>query len=119
MMTPEEFTEKKKKELTGKIKKIPDIGRNGYHVLKIEAVTFMLQTDLPEKVFMVQRLRRIGIEGKILRKKGAKIGGIEYRIGYYIVSREGKWTWGESCPMIPQKDLPKLLKLSRSEKTIK
>ena len=62
----------------------------------------MPQTNHKEKVYVVERLRRIGTEGTIARPDNAVINEIQYRIGYYIVGRIGnknqKWTWGQYAP---------------------
>ena len=50
------------------------------------------------------------------------MGYQEYRIGYYIVGKNGnktnKWTWGQFCPFIPTEDLPKLIEKAKNEGTI-
>ena len=99
-----------------------DIGRQGRHFFKREAWTFMPQWNHNEKVFVVERLKKIKTEGTTAHKKGAKIGAIEYRIGYYMLGKigrmKGKWTWGQYCPLIPRQDLEKLFSKAKQEKTI-
>jgi hypothetical protein len=89
-----------------------DISRRGKHVLEREAWTFMPQHNLEEKVFVIERLKRIGMEGENSHKN-LKTGDIEYRIGYYMIGKngnvKGRWTWGQYCPIIPQKDFKKLM----------
>ncbi|MBI5729204.1 MAG: hypothetical protein HY983_03125 [Candidatus Magasanikbacteria bacterium] len=57
-------------------------------------------------------------EGETLHAE-VKVGDVEYRFGYYIVGKIGKaknkWWWGQSCPIIPHKDLSKLLEKAKSE----
>lgn len=105
-----------------KIIRTKDIGRKGSHVWTREAWTFMPQSNLDEKVFVVERLRKESYEGKLAKEKLWKKGEIEYRIGYYIIGKigraKGKWVWGQFCPFIPEKDLKKLLKKAKKEKTI-
>ena len=45
-----------------------DISRKGKHIFEREAWTFMTQHNLEEKVFVIERLRRIGIEGENTHK---------------------------------------------------
>ncbi|MBM3208926.1 hypothetical protein FJZ40_01395 [Candidatus Shapirobacteria bacterium] len=102
--------------------KVKDIGRKGVRFFFREAWTFMLQSNLNEKVLFIERLRKEGLEGKIARRYQWKKGDIEYRIGYYIVGRigraKGRWVWGQFCPLIPAEDLKKLLEKAKKEKTI-
>ena len=102
--------------------KAKDIGRKGIHFWVREAWTFMPQSNLDEKVFVVERLRKENYEGKLAREKLWKKGEIEYRIGYYIVGKigraKGKWVWGQFCPMIHAKDLKRLLAKAKKEKKI-
>lgn len=98
---------KKKKPI-----KMKDISRKGFHSFEREAWTFMSQHNLKEKVFVIERLRRLEIEGKTVHEL-LKTGDIEYRLGYYMIGKngnvKGRWTWGQYCPMIPQKDFKKLM----------
>ena len=51
-----------------------------------------------------------------------KKGDIEYRIGYYIVGKNGRlkdrWAWGQFCPLIPIEDFEKLISKARKEGVI-
>ncbi len=102
--------------------KMKDIGRKGRHAFIREAWTFMPQYNLPEKVFVIERLVRKSTEGDVVHRRTRKIGEIEYRIGYFIVGKNGfltgKWAWGQFCPLIPANDLLKLLKKAQQERTI-
>lgn len=106
----------------GKEIAMKDIGRNGKVFYKIVARTFMLQSNLADKVFVIERLRQTKIEGKISHPKTDKIGDQIYRIGYYIIAKngksKGKWVWGQFCPTLPIKDLKKLLDKAKKEKTV-
>ncbi len=108
----------KKEKLIG----MKDIGIEGKFYFAREAWTFMPQYNLNEKVFVIERLRKENIEGKISHKKTFKKGEIEYRIGYYIVGKigraKGRWIWGQFCPLIPKSDFDKLIKKAKKEKTI-
>lgn len=99
-----------------------DIGRKGRHAFVREAWTFMPQYNLPEKVFVIERLRKVKIEGRIVHKLTGRNGDIEYRLGYFIVGKigfmRGHWAWGQFCPIIPAKDFKKLLAKAKKEKTI-
>ena len=121
-MTAKEFILQKSKEFSipkKKILKTKDIGRKGHLIHVIEARTFMKQYDTERKVFVIERIKLIEEVGKVVEKK--KIGSIQYRFGYYIIgkigNREGKWTWGQFCPIIPDKDFWKLIELAKKEKT--
>lgn len=113
-----QFKEDKKK---GKLIGMKDIGRKGRHGFKREAWTFMVQSNLKEKVFVIERLHRMEIQGQTVHRK-IKIGDIEYRFGYYMIGKIGraknKWVWGQFCPLIPKKDLNKLLNKAKKEGTI-
>ncbi len=99
-----------------------DIGRKGRHRFVREAWTFMQQHNLDEKVFVIERLRKIKYEGRLARRKVFREGDIEYRIGYFIVGRighmRGRWAWGQFCPLIPARDLKILLNKAKRERTI-
>ena len=105
-----------------RIIKVKDIGRKGNHFFFREAWTFLPQSNLDEKVFIIERLRKENYEGHLARQKQWKKGDIEYRIGYYIVGRigrvKGRWVWGQFCPFIPAEDLKNLLRKAEKEGTI-
>ncbi len=85
MESNKQFIERKNKDFK-KFKLIPmkDIGRKGKHYWKREAWTFMIQHNLPEKVFIIERLRKVRISGTLSHP--FVVGEVEYRIGYYIVA---------------------------------
>ncbi|MGH9556338.1 MAG: hypothetical protein ACRD2Y_11005 [Terriglobales bacterium] len=97
-----------------------DIGRKGKQSFVREAFTFMPQTTLKEKVFVIERLRHATHKGVLTHPQ--RLGYREYRIGYFIVGkngrRKGKWTWGQFCPLIPVNDLRRLLDKAKKENTI-
>lgn len=99
-----------------------DIGRQGRHRFVREAWTFMPQHNHDEKVFVIERLRKIKYEGRLARRKVFREGDIEYRIGYFIVGRighmRGHWAWGQFCPLIPASDLKKLLRKAERDRTL-
>ncbi len=101
--------------------RMKDIGRKGKLVFRRVAWTFMPQTNLDKKVFVVERFIKEKKEGEHAYD-GWEEGGVEYRFGYFIVGQIGrakdKWIWGQFCPIIPHEDLEKLLKKSKKEKTI-
>lgn len=116
-----DFINRKNKEFNEKESRMKDIGRKGCFYFKKEAWTFMPQSNLSEKVFVLERLRHTGTKGKITWKDAKS--GIEYRLGYYIVGkigkRKGKWVWGQFCPLIPEKDFKKLIKKAKKEGTLR
>jgi len=102
--------------------RMKDIGRRGSHAFEREAWTFMPQSNLAdEKVFIVERLRRVRLDGDITHQ-GLRVGDVEYRIGYYMRGKirkaSGRWVWGQFCPMVPADDLPRLLDKARREGTL-
>ncbi|MBI2134790.1 hypothetical protein HYU09_02275 [Candidatus Woesearchaeota archaeon] len=120
MESAEDFIKRKEEEY--KIQKeipLKDIGRKGKHFFIREAWFFMRQHNLPEKVFVFERLRRTRVEGDIVHIKSRELGDVEYRFGYYIIgktgNRNGKWTWGQYCPLIPIKDFDKLIDLAKKK----
>ena len=63
--------------------RIEDISGEGYHIVESRHVSCVVQSDLPEKVFMLERLEWVGREGMIQYSQA--MNRIEYRLGYYIV----------------------------------
>ena len=121
-MTAQDFIAKKVEQFKNNFTiKIKDIGREGKHFFIREAWTFLPQSDLAEKVFVIERLRKESTEGSLAYSNWRK-GDIEYRIGYFIKGQIGRtkdrWIWGQYCPLIPQDDLTKLLDKARSEGTL-
>lgn len=66
-----------------------DISRNGHHTFYRRYWTFMQQSNLAQKVFIIERLERKEILGETGYGKKLAVGDIEYRIGYYIVGKIG------------------------------
>lgn len=120
-----DFIKRKNKEFEeDKLIITRDIGRKGRKFWKREAWTFMPQSNLRyAKVFIIERLNKTKKEGRQAYSKTWKKGQIEYRIGYFIIGKagwaNGKWVWGQFCPLIPEKDLMKLINKAKREKTIK
>ncbi len=116
--TLEKYQETKKDKY---LRWFPDINRKGKYGNLKEAWTFMVQHNLSEKIFIVERFKRERIIRPVSHKK-LKVGDIEYRIGYYMVGKNGikknKWTWGESCSIIPREDFNRLFKKAKKEGTI-
>lgn len=98
-------------------KKFYDLGREGYFHFVRHAWTFHQQHNLKQKIFVIEKLEIIDIEGKVTHKD-IKKGDIEYRFGYYIINKKGNWHWGQYCPLIPGKDLKELLNKAEEEGTI-
>ena len=120
--TAGEFIERKTNEWERKkTAKTKDISRAYKIIWHREAFSFMKQTNYPEKVFVVERLRK---EKFIEGKPGShqKKGDIEYRLGYYIVGKIGrtkdKWMWGQFCPLIPVDDYNRLIEKAKKENVI-
>jgi len=101
-----------------------DIGGRGMRNYKREDWTFLRQSNLPDdKVLILERLKKVRKSGVIKHKQSWKEGDAVYRIGYFIVGQvgraKGKWWWGQSCPIILRRDLLRLIKKAKKEKTIK
>ncbi len=81
----------------------------------------MPQSDYPEKVFVIERLRYIGDEGSP-PPWPTNFDRCQYRIGYFIVAkigkRQGNWWWGQYCPFIPSRDFHDLMGKAEREGTI-
>lgn len=123
MESPKEFIQRKKSKdlLENKLIKLKAIEGGGIKNIWVrEKRTLMPQTNHYGKVFTFERLRFIEATGKKTDRE--KVGRIEYRIGYYIIGHKGKsrnkWTWGQFCPMIPQKDFNKLVSLAKKERVL-
>lgn len=123
----EQFIKRKNQQFLKELKSgltigMKDIGRKGKHFFLREAWTFMPQYNLEEKVFLIERLRKMKVNGVAVHVKAAQTGEIEYRIGYYMLGKNGhvkdKWTWGQFCPIIPHKDFEKLFEKGRKEGVI-
>ena len=99
-----------------------DIGRKGKFYFKREAWTFMPQSNLSDKVFILERLRKEEFAGDLAYKDAWKKGDIEYRLGYFIVGKidraKGRWIWGQFCPLIPCDDFFKLIEKAKTEEVI-
>ena len=125
MESAKEFIDRKDREWAEHRKRpirMKDIGRAGFHYWNREAWTFMVQSNQPQKVFVVERVRHTRHEGERAMPGGAQVGDIEYRFGYFLIGRigraNGRWIWGQFSPMIPQSDLARLLDKARSEGTL-
>ncbi len=119
----ERFIEQKDRKwrLEGRLIRTKDRGRQGRYYWHRQAWTLMKQHNMPDKVFVIERLERRSTEGTLTHSH-ARPGDIEYRLGYYIVGRigraNGRWVWGQFCPLIPAADLEQLLAKARQEGTI-
>ncbi len=85
---------------------------------RIDAETFLPQTNMPEnKVVFVQRIKLVGTLGG--RKGiGAKVGDVEYRIGYYMRDKRGKWIFSRNPAHITPDDRKTLERNAVAEGTI-
>jgi hypothetical protein len=116
----EEFIRQRKESLVGRRFTMKDVGRAGFLTWVCEAATLWQQSDHPKKVAVLMRLRLAEVTGERFHGKGvgATEGSIEYRLGYYIVARNGQWWWGQYALMIPTNDLAPLLQKARDEGTL-
>jgi hypothetical protein len=123
-LTADQFIEKKKAQFEShknKLFKVKDISRKGVHIWVKEAITLMPQSNYPEKVFIIERVRFVESLGG-LESKHRQEDKVEYRFGYFIIGKIGKrnghWTWGQYCPFIPVNDFDRLIKKAKEESTI-
>lgn len=124
VLTAQEFIENKKRQFEKERNrnfKVKDISRKGHHLWKKEAITLMPQSNYPEKVFVIERVKFVETKGEIISNHREN-DHHEYRIGYFIVGKIGKrnghWTWGQYCPFIPIQDFHKLVRKAEEEGTI-
>ena len=130
--TCKDFIKKKNKQFTedrdnGELLKFKDIGevkegeKKRYYYFKREEWTFMQQHNIDEKAFVVERLKFDHADQEVTHK--LTHGEIQYRFGYFIVGKKGnkkdKWTWGQFCPIIPEKDFEKLIKQAKKDGVIR
>jgi hypothetical protein len=115
------FIASREKALVGRRFQMKDIGRAETFVWRCEAVTLLQQTNHPKKVAIVMRLELETAVGSRFHgeRVGAVEGSVEYRIGYYIVNRKGRWHWGQYALMIPAEDLRQLFAKALDEGTIR
>ena len=121
--TAEQFIEKKKNADIGNERKFKDIRRSCSHIFQIKAITFMIESNNPEKVFELQRLEFLKtVDNGNKEIARISVPGITYRVGYYIIGKigraKGKWWWGQSAPMFIDNDLVLLINKAKKEGTI-
>jgi hypothetical protein len=110
----------RKKAAVGREFNAKDIGRLGKHRWRLEAGTYRQQSNLPEKVLVLERLRLVQRADRTSYPGGAQDGDIEYRFGYYTVAPgPRRWYWGQYSPFIPSADLAPLLAQARTEGTLR
>ncbi len=138
VLTAKEFIEKKEEEFERsrkeqKVVTLTDIGGGKQKYLR-EKWVFMIQSDDPNRVLVLEKLRKLPLEGK--KCPDFEEGCIRYRIGYFVVGKMadfpikithegGKFvwegytriifkkdtmTWEGYCPIMPRKDLKRLMK---------
>ncbi|MBW3022508.1 hypothetical protein KY308_00200, partial [Candidatus Woesearchaeota archaeon] len=117
--TAEEFIERSYKNRKGKHFQTKDISRKGVHNWQIEEMTFLTQSNAPNKVYVIERISYKGAEGVAqIHKNDYK----EYRMAYWIVgatgNKKGKWTYGQYTPHINAKDFWELIGKAVEEGTI-
>lgn len=129
METTKEFIARKNQEFeSAKAKKkeisMKDVSRQGKHGFEREAWTFLPASNLKDKkVFVFERLRKVSRSGKHAYKSSLRgLGERDYRIGYFIIGQIGRakdrWMWGQFCPIIPVRDLKRLLERAKKEGVI-
>lgn len=116
--TAEDFIARKKAAVVRQFE-TKDIGRKGRNRWFVEAATYRTQSNLREKVFVIERLRLVQRAENTTYPGGAQVGNIEYRFGYYTIApASGRWWWGQYSPLIPAEDLGPLLAQARAEGTL-
>jgi hypothetical protein len=97
----EEFISRHKEDIaSGRVRvKAKDILQTGTHLYQVEQATHKIQSNNPQKVLIIERLRWVRFapkwEGAEPRREHEP-DEISYRVGYRVVSRSGKWWWGSS-----------------------
>ena len=88
--TAQEFIKRKKREFADNPQwiKTKDISGKGAAFGKRQKATLMPQSNYQQKVFIIERLERVRLEGTTTHRK-AKVGDLEYRFGYFVVGRRG------------------------------
>lgn len=113
-----EWTDQRERSIRLRFK---DIGRRGWQLWYPEQWTFRVQHNLPEKVLVIERLRRGEFVGERFYSHGAQEGDREYRLGYYIVGAigrpAGRWRWGQYAQLIPHQDFIQLIADARADGT--
>lgn len=121
-LTAEQFIARRREAITkGCWVKAKDVLRTGTHRHRIEQATFHVQSNNPQKVLMIERLRwdRFAPKTPGARpRRDREPDEISYRIGYWVVSRSGRWWWGQFAAMIPKDDLDVLIAKARAEGTL-
>ena len=118
--TAAEFITSREKSLLGRVFQMKDIGQEGVLHWRCKAVTLWQQSDHPKKVAILMRLELERVEG--LRHHGpvgAIEGSVEYRLGYYIVNRKGRWHWGQYALMLPAEDFGGFIEKAVAEGTLR
>lgn len=88
-----------------------DISGKGRRYFLIEDCEVFPQKNMRgKKAFVIERLRLVHIKRPLLYPWASKVGQIEYRISYYIVTQRKAtgnkyWSFGQYCPLIPPEDI--------------
>jgi hypothetical protein len=118
----EEFIARRRAaDAKGRRVKAKDVLRTGTHSYRVEQATYRVQSNNPQKVLLIERLRWEGFVPNTpddLPRRDREPDEISYRIGYCVVSRSGRWWWGQFAAMIPKDDLDALIALAREEGTL-
>lgn len=118
----EEFIESRKAAIAKRPwVKSKDVLRTGMHYHRIEAVTFHVQWNNPQKVMLIERLywdRFVAKPPGGLPRRERVRGEISYRVGYWVVNRRGRWQWGQYSAMIQEPDFKALFDKARAEGTL-
>lgn len=120
--TAEEFKKDNiKKYHRGLIIKPKDIARKTKLIFEfVEDRFYYTQSNLPQKVFFIDKLKKLNVDkSKLAYPHAWKVGEIEYRFGYYIISQYGQrkdhWVFGQFCPIFPLDDLKNILQEIKKE----
>jgi AbiV family abortive infection protein len=127
-LTADQFIDEKHQQFThelarSKLRCFKDIGRHGEHCWLREAWTFQRQLNYAQKVHVLERFRLVELRGSRANDGGAKVGNVEYRIGYWTLGRIGRakdrWVWGQYSLLIPAEDLLPLLRKAVADGTLR
>jgi len=116
-VTVEEFIKGQKKKRIGHLYKQKDVGRKGYCVVEIVAITYKVERGNPQKIYeyTVRELKEIrGITHEEVKSKFEKFTD---RIAYYIIGENGKWTFGQFNTIMLSGEREEVIALARKEGT--
>lgn len=88
---------------------VKDVNPKGKHYFIREDWEFVEQSDMKgKKAFVIERWKQVRTKSPLAYPQTGKIGKIEYRISYYIVTTKNRWWFGQYATLIPKEDMKKI-----------